>query len=390
MKTPRIILSCLQSATRHSLPAYDFWRAYFVNGCREAGLEPLEVPGVDWAEGLVHSGNDLIAWRSRTWDAVLSFVKREERRGGMAFFLGYLYPRQVDPSAIRELQRRGLPCVNFFCDNVREFRRVPNEYRGFALHWVPEFEAVSMYREAGLPHLNAPMPCWVAPELRSPPPRETEPATFIGSADILRRDLFGRAAAAGAHVSIRGVGWTEPLNSGGRTRRSPGRLFLNQIGVVRANGLRGAYYKIADRAWPIRPPVIPAENLFPAVTPAEYIRMTREAIVTLGVNRVPSGRASLRRPLAYSRLRDLEAPMMGACYLTEWTAGVERLYDVGSEVAVYRTPEELASMVAELQADSTRRQGMRVRAQRRALQDHSIATSLARIGRYLAGGAQRD
>jgi hypothetical protein len=384
VKPPRVILSCLQSATRHSLPAYDFWRAYFVNGCREAGLEPLEVPGVDWAEGLVHSGGDLVAWRSRTWDAVLSFVKSEERRGGIAFFLGYLYPRQIDRSAIRELQRRGLPCVNFFCDNVREFSRVPNEYRGFALHWVPEFEAVSMYRKAGLPHLNAPMPCWVAPELRSPPPRESEPATFIGSADILRRDLFGRAAAAGARVSIRGVGWTEPLSSGGQSRRSPARLFVNQIGVVRANGLRGAYYKITDRLWPLRPPVIPAENLFPAVTATEYIRVTREAIVTLGVNRVPSGRASLRRPLAYSRLRDLEAPMMGACYLTEWTAGVEHLYEIGTEIDVYRSPEELSSRLSALQADPARRRAMRVRGQRRALEEHSVGRSLKRICEQLA------
>ena len=50
----RVLLSCLQSQKRHPLPAYDFWRPYFVEGCREAGIECLEVPGVDWAEGVVY------------------------------------------------------------------------------------------------------------------------------------------------------------------------------------------------------------------------------------------------------------------------------------------------------------------------------------------------
>ena len=63
-------------------------------------------------------------------------------------FVGYFYPEQVEVSAIRELQRMGIPCVNFFCDNVREFVKPPAEYAPFALHWVPEFEALPMYREA--------------------------------------------------------------------------------------------------------------------------------------------------------------------------------------------------------------------------------------------------
>src|SRR6266513_2305327 len=135
----RILLSCLQSLKRHPLPAYDFWRPYFVQGCEEAGIECAEVPGVDWAEGLIHPpGEDLEEWRARTWETVLAFVRKEHGRHPILFFLSYLYPKQVDPTAIKELHRMGIPTVNFFCDNVREFDRVPPEYSPFALHWVPE------------------------------------------------------------------------------------------------------------------------------------------------------------------------------------------------------------------------------------------------------------
>jgi spore maturation protein CgeB len=102
-------------------------------------------------------------------------------------------------------------------------------------------------------------------------------------------------------------------------------------------------------------------------------------MVVLGINRVPSLVASDRHPLVYSRLRDIEAPMLGACYLTEWTAGLERLYDLGKEIETYRTAEELTAKLSELRADPERRISMRARAQRRALAEHSVARSIELI-----------
>lgn len=210
----RVLLSCLQSPIRHPIPAYDFWRGYFVNACNEAGIECVEVPGVDWAEGLTHATEDRQdEWRSRAWGKTLEHARVENERKPIDFFLGYLYPRQVERQAILELQRMGIPCVNFFCDNIRDFRRVPAEFQPFALHWVPEYEALGMYRDAKLPHLHAPMPCWVPQSERSVAQDETEPATFIGSKDILRADFFGHAAQAGADFVVRGAGWSATENN---------------------------------------------------------------------------------------------------------------------------------------------------------------------------------
>ena len=381
----RILLSCLQSLKRHPLPAHDFWRGYFVEGCREAGIECVEVPGVDWVEGLTYSDpQDLCAWRARTWEAVLAFVRREHALQPIDLFLSYFYPPQVEPAAIVDLQQLGIPCVNFFCDNVREFRAVPEEYRGFALHWVPEFEALPLYRRAGLPHIHAPMPCWVRPELRSLPAAETEPPTFIGSADILRRDLLGRALRAGGDFLVRGPGWDTDSQTGAHQRRSAGRILNNQWNSVRAQGVVALFRKLENRLRPLEPPPVPTARVRPAVFGSEYLQVMREAAVTIGVNRVPTARASNHRPLTYSRLRDLEAPMVGACYLTEWTAGLSELYELGTEIETYKTPEELAAKVEELKRDALRRRGLRERGQRRAL-EHSVARSLKRIAQQLIG-----
>ena len=40
--------------------------------------------------------------------------------------------------------------------------------------------------------------------------------------------------------------------------------------------------------------------------------------------------------------------MLGACYLTEWTEGLEHMYELGKEIETYRTAEELTSKLSEL------------------------------------------
>jgi hypothetical protein len=379
----RILVSCQQSCRRHPIPVYEFWRPYFVHGLAEAGHEVLEVPGVDWAEGLVHRpGVALDLWRERTWEKVRTFVRAERGDHPVDLFLSYLYPAQIEVGAIRDLQSMGIPCVNFFCDNVREFRTVPAEYRAFALHWVPEFEALPMYRRAGLAHVHAPMPCWVPQNLRSVPTTETEPPTFVGSADILRRDLFSRAVQAGANFTVCGAGWSGERD-GGRAAprlRRPSAIVANQVALVHSHGFGALLRKAESWILPMRPTPLPPWSI--GIAPAnenEYFRITREATICLGVNRVPTAHNSNLHPLRYSRLRDIEAPMLGACYLTEWTEGLECLYEIGTEIEAYRTAEELRTKLGELASDAKRRLSMRGRAQRRALEEHCLGQSIARI-----------
>jgi len=378
----RILLSCLQGLKRHRLPAYGFWRSYFVHGLLEAGHEVVEVPNVDWVEGITYpNGNELDSWRSRTWEIVNTFVQRELTKRPLHLFVGYLYPKQVEVSAIRDFQQRGIPCVNFFCDNVRQYVKPPAEYAPFALHWVPEFEALRMYRKAGLPFVHAPMPCWISKELRNLAFLETEPPTFLGSADILRRDLLGRALELGSDFVVRGPGWLSSGDSANGSPRSHSfkHLAKNQIDLVRQHGIGGLLTKLEARVRPLRPPSIRESQVGAAAFDADYIRVSREAMVTIGVNRVPTANRSPHRPLVYSRLRDIEAPMLGACYLTEWTEGLEHMYELGKEIEAYRTPEELTSKLSELRGDPSRRSAMRERAQRRALVDHTVGRSMERI-----------
>ena len=381
----RIFLACQQSAVRHAVPAYAFWADYFRHAIAEAGHTCLEAPVCDWAAGL-RPAETLASesWPDRTWTSALDYIRHEHSRQPIDFFLGYLFPQQVLPAAVSEIRALGIPCVNFFCDNVREFRRVPAAFRAFDLHWVPEFNALPLYARDRLPVLHAPMPCWVPPAQRVPASRETLPPTFVGTRDELRAHLFADAFLLGLSADLRGYGWDGTTPPPPAPAASPGGLLRNQWHFLRRHGPRALGRKLAHRLMPPTPFTFDfSAHVRPMPVGDDYARILRESSVCLGVNRYPSPRFPLDNPDTYSRLRDLEAPMSGACYLTECAPGLDTLYDLGNEIETYRTADELVEKSRALVADPVRRARLRAAGQRRALADHPILRTLARIAEHL-------
>jgi hypothetical protein len=385
MKRPlRIFLCCQQDLGHaHAVPAYRFWADYFRAALAEAGHVCLEAPECDWAAGLLaRSPEEHRAWLETTWARAVDWSQREQARAPIDLFLSYLFPAQILPSAVATMRAAGIPCVNFFCDNVRLFRRVPEAFHGFDLHWVPESAALPMYAKAGLPVLHAAMACWVPPSLRDLPRAETLPPTFVGTRDEVRELLFAEAFTHGLKAELRGCGWERAAPAA--TVVSHGGKLQNQIAFARQHGPMALARKVRDK---LLPPTPLTFDFSPFVRPmpasSDYARVLRESAVCLGVNRFPSLRHSRHRPPTYSRLRDLEAPMCGACYLTEWAPGLDTMYDLGREIETYRDAAELVAKVQALVADAPRRASLRLSGQRRALADHTIPRTLERIANQL-------
>ena len=380
----RIALCCQQDlGTLHPVPSYRFWLEYFRAALAEAGHHCLEIPGCDWAAGLLARPADLhAAWREQTWSRALDWLRAEHASRPIDLFLGYFFPAQIESSALAIVRSLGVPTVNFFCDNVRLFRHVPSAFAGFDLHWVPEAAALPLYRQAGLPFLAAPMPCWIAPQWRTPPEQETLPPTFVGTRDSVRELLFADAFAGGLNAELRGYGWASEATPSISLPPSTavGSRLGHQIDFLRNYGAMALARKFYEK---ISPPAACTFDFRQHVRPMpagdDYFLILRESAVALGVNRYPSLRYPRTRPSTYSRLRDLEAPMCGACYLTEWTPGIEELYDVGREVEIYRTAEELVEKTRALAVSPPRRTALRRAGQRRALADHTIGRTIKLI-----------
>ncbi|MGM9477280.1 glycosyltransferase family protein [Pedobacter sp. GSP4] len=374
----KIFLSFLQSKIQHPIPAYNFWEYYIKNGITETGFQYIECDDVDWAQGLVQqSDQEFQDWKSFTWSRVLKQIKEQ----GADLFLSYLYPQQIDESAVRELKKMGVFCVNFFCDHVRLYRSVPKAFHVFDLNWVPEYKAIKFYQKARLNYLNLPMPMWVEPKYRSFNNIENNQVSFIGSKDIQRHLLFYTLIKHNPEriINIYGKDWLNNDRLSSIPASSARQKILNQLAFIGQNGFYAFANKIRSRSY--KAPSSLALNSFFKGKPdfENYIKITKESNITIGVNRYPSFNYPLQKPNTYSRLRDIEAPMLGACYLTEWTEGIDELYETGKEIVTYTSAEELDEQCSRLLADEKMRMQLREAGQKRALSDHSISASIQKI-----------
>jgi spore maturation protein CgeB len=380
----KIFLSFLQSSNKHPIPAYDYWQFYLKNGIEEAGYEWVEHPDIDWAFGLMpQSADSLSNWKDETWNKTISWLKENP----VDLFLSYLYPEQVDTNAITEIKKMGIPCVNFFCDNVRQFKVCPIQYSVFDLNWVPEHKAIKMYADRSYSHINLPMPVWIAHEYREPQKERNSQITFLGSSDIQRLLFFEEVVnkEPSIELNIYGGGWDRsPQQNQFPTNSSIAKKITNQFNFISEHGARAHMRKIARRN---------KSNIISDVLSSKskggvkmdthnrdvYNKLSTDSMITVGVNRYPSFHFPLHRPDTYSRLRDIEAPMLGACYLTEYTEGLEQLYELDKEIAVYNNADDFIEKVKALSVDSSLRQTLRSGGQRRALTEHSIPRSINKI-----------
>lgn len=379
-----ILLVSQQSSIRHNIPAYHFWSYYFKNGIQEYGANTVEISGVDWAEGLIYRDREQQeAWRKKTWPLALEKIKKYHQLFGIDLFLSYLYPQQIDENAIREITSIGIPTVNFFCDNIREFTQVPKEFKVFDINWVPEFEALSLYKKEQIHTIHAPMPMWVPLEFRGliDASQEKSQVLFIGSKDLLRARLVHKVSTkSNIPLKIMGAGWNEHSYSSQSFETRFQQRVINQFRQIKNVGLMAWGRKFANRALYS----MPNSNSFSQYihsppTQDEYFFESRHSAVTLGINRYPSDRFFHSNPHKYSRLRDIEAPMLGACYLTEYAPGLEYLYDLGTEIEVYRNEDELIIKAEQLIADEHKRLRLRMNGQKKALAKHTISNTLNRI-----------
>lgn len=375
----KIFLSFLQGKPDHPIPAYSFWEYYIKNGIGESGNSWVEAPAVDWAFGLVpQSKESFQRWKEDAWKKTISYLKKNR----VDLFLSYLYPEQIDLDSVEKIKKMGIPCVNFFCDNIREFRQIPDQFRVFDLNWVPEYQAKQLYEVQNIRYIHLPMPMWVAPKYRSVSEHESANIAFIGSKDVQRQLFFERFVRLNSNIEIDiyGAGWEDKESSTHSfQKQSLYEKLINQKDFIRKKGIYAFKNKILYSGKQENLSLELKELVKPKPDFENYIRITRESRIVLGINRYPGYNYPIHKPNTYSRLRDIEAPMLGACYLTEFTPGLESMYEIGKEIEVFSSQEELIEKIKTLSYDDKLRKKMRFAGQKKTLSCHSIPASLKKI-----------
>jgi len=345
--------------------ASDLWKANL--------HDPLVAMGHDtvlWDGGtlplfdLPPEAPETIPERARFSEEFLAAVGEANRAGRLDFVLTYVSDSHLEPAAVDRVRETTAPVVNFFCNNVHQFHLIRRLAPRFTLNLVPEAEAIAAYRGVGAEAHFFPMAANpdVYRSLSGSPRYE---ASFAGQryADRASHLLGLREAGVDAHAF--GQGWNATPQSG--TSESP-------AGVGRALALllqgKNPFRAARDRMEWTRLRSQHSAALHPPASDREYVALFSESMISLGFL-VLGDTHRMRRPLRQVRLREFEAPMAGAFYVTEYLEEIGLHYEIGKEVVCFRSRDELISLCRYYLAHEGERERIRRAGEARARRDHT-------------------
>jgi spore maturation protein CgeB len=385
-------------AVRHSLdPGQYFgslWSGNFYPALRQLGHELIESQ-VDLlpASRFMQIARDFtpqeLAVRGNLTQAIVDEVKKAHAERPVDLFLSYFYASHFDPAGFDDVDRLGIPVVNFFCNSLYQFELVAPIAARARWSWHAERDARPRYEAIGA------RPVWVQmaadPEVYRPiPDLPREPsACFVGQR-YADRDRWARALVeARLPLALYGQGWLleksrAPSSTSaeseylGRRIHRAGSLAGYWAAIrenLRGEGFLGGLRRTA-RQWRYRSE---SRALAPLLAP-----LARGLVPAGGLNRAFGSHEVVLnfsnvwadgRPgsdlIPHVRLRDFEAPMCRSCYLTGHTEEIAEFYVPGKEIETYRAPAELIDKVTYYLRKPDAAEALRQAGYERARRDHT-------------------
>jgi len=318
-----------------------------------------------WAATLGPS-HDRAGVSERLWDQIRS----AHARRGLDAVISYCFSSDVDPALIGRTLELGIPWINFFCDSTYAFDFVEALARVASLNWFPERAADARYRALGRPVLCRPYAVHPAALPEASCETAEHALGFVGAPTGNRVLRLAALRLCGCPTEVRGEGW-QPSNAAPPLPRPAGpRLSSTDIRV------RGRLSeRILVRA--LKPLVRSGAR---PLADEEMVSFLSRCRVVLGLN---EGRDTQGAYRSYLKLRDVEFPGYGCCYLTQHNEDVEHAFDVGREVLTFRHVAEAASLVRQSMRRPQAARAMGQAARRRVLAEHTWAARLVELARAL-------
>ena len=338
-------------------------------------------------------------------------------------FFGYFYGSVVYPETIDLIKKSGVPTVNFSCNNVHQFDLVRDIAPRFDLCVVPELSAQADFRSVGAKPVRIQLAA--NPRLYRPfPEPRIYDVTFVGQRYADRADFLSHLYCNGVNVRAWGAGW-QPHK---RVDVAHVKAVLALIEDERLDGVRrllvtrfrrGSHYSprgaknpslhevfvpdeaggdVAESALdtsaagPARGEAKVAAPQFgtgtadvdtssyggPRLLQHELIKMFSQSRLSLGFATAGESHLAEKR-LTHLRLREFEAPMSGALYLTEDQPELAEYFEPGTEVLTYTDQADLLDKARYYLAHPEQSERIRHAGLERARRDHTWQHSFSEL-----------
>lgn len=351
------------------------WRRHFYDGL-QAALPSVVLPvAVDfgWARPAAEAPPGPSPAREATSEHLWQQVHATHRTGGLDAVISYCFSSDVDPALIERTVALGVPWINFFCDSTYAFDRVEALARVTSLNWFPEHAAMLSYRAVGRPVLCRPYAVHPAALPEAVCETAEHALGFVGAPTGNRVIRLAGFWAFGCRTAVRGEGWQRVNPQAVRSpNAAPSRPRPPRADRRARGGLRE---RLLVRA--LKSVVAPGSR---SLGDDEMVPFLSRCRVVLGLN---EGRDSQGVYRSYLKLRDVEYPGHGCCYLTQHNADVEHAFEVGREVLTFRHASEGASLVRRCVRHPDEARAIGQAGRRRVLAEHTWAARLVELARAL-------
>jgi len=142
-----------------------------------------------------------------------------------------------------------------------------------------------------------------------------------------------------------------------------GQCYGNRPAIIQALKARGIHVEAFGYGWPNGP-----------LSTEDMVCMYSKSKINLGFSGVAG-----HRDTYCIKGRDFEIPMSGGLYLTEYNPELEKFFDVGKEIAVYRTFDELLEKIRYFLSNPEEAEIIRKNGFQRACREHTWEMRFERI-----------
>ncbi len=365
MVSRRIFLVIPDAGTVASSVKSFIWKNNLYSPLREMGNEVvlLDFP---YDEFFLHAESDRWLKKHRTafTEKLWELFDTHDRRAPFDFCFFYLCDGFVDIAVLRAIRARGVPILNYSCNNIHQFHLVRNLTQQVDCSVYAELHAGKKFVALGVPAVHMQMAA--NPEFYKPAEAPYQfDTSFVGQRYADRGRIVASLVRANINVQAFGPRWSNDGEMVGNVSFSDRMDKL--LTLLRKNG--GSYVikliaqKLKKQESDREEDAILDGHVNGIVDDAKMIEIFGHSRVNLGFATVYAGGHEGGEELYHLRLRDFEIPMSGGFYLTRYTHELETYFKIGEEIECYKTTDELIDkcrfyLKNEGKRDSIRRAGL--------------------------------
>lgn len=347
----RIFYASIDSANNPELPNSKIWynNLYLTLVKRFEVVKPRYNIQEQHVRCVYDTHHSKVGDRIRFSEMLLKDVIRQNSFKKIDLFFSYFYSASILPEVIERIKDLGIITVNFYCNNIHQFDLVSEIAPHYDYCMIPEREALHKYIDVDANPVHIQMAA--NPDIYKPYPLSRKyDVTFVGQNYLSRQDYVEYLYRNGIDVHVWGPKWERILmpSKRGIINRVKSKLGLNKSVLLDT---------------PVCGPL----------SDEELIKMYSRSKISLNFSEVvvldkDYDTGAIKRHI---RLRDFEAPMSGAFYITGYQDELKEYYEIDNEIVCYDTKEELLEKIRYYLKHPDEAETIRKAGHNKALKDHT-------------------